>query len=409
MELEFGPEYDEFRAEVRNFCNTLGKKTQHGSIRLGEYRPTQEMVEWQATLIEHGYAARTIPKEYGGFGAKPDIVKSLIISEEFVRSGTRGGIQNQGISMLVPTLLEVGTEEQKKKYIRATIYGDIVWCQGYSEPGSGSDLASLKTKGVVDGDNFVVNGQKVWTSSAQFSDMCFILVRTEPDAAKHHGISYLLMDMEDPGIEIRPLVTMTGEAFFNEMFLNDVKIPVDSIVGKRGEGWRIANVTLKYERGMIANPGASASGIRGVADMMHEETLSGVRAIDLPVYRDRLLKLQARSLANKYHGLRLLSNDINKESTGVEGLIVKLSATYLSYDIYSLAVDVMGEFGTLYDGSVYQRKKDWMRQYISSFMGIIGGGTAQIQKNVISERGLGLPREPLVKLDKSGWELLRKK
>jgi len=408
MELNFGSEYDDFRAEVRDFCNTKGKQTQRSSMRLGEHRPTQEVLDWQATLIDHGYAARTIPKQYGGYGAEPDIVKSLIISEEFVRSGTRGGIQNQGISMLVPTLLEVGTEAQRQKYIRATIFGDIVWCQGYSEPGSGSDLASLKTKAVVDGENFIVNGQKVWTSSAQFSDMCFILVRTEPDAAKHHGISYLLMSMDDPGIEVRPLVTMTGEAFFNELFLSDVKVPVENIVGERGEGWHVANVTLKYERGMIANPGASASGIRGLAELMEEETISGVRAIDLPVYRDRLLKLQGRSLANKYHGLRLLSNSINQESTGVEGLIVKLSATYLSYDIHSLALDVLGEFGTLYDGSAYQRHKDWMRQYISTFMGIIGGGTAQIQKNVISERGLGLPREPLVKLDKNGWELLRK-
>ncbi|MBV1907462.1 MAG: acyl-CoA dehydrogenase family protein [Pseudomonadales bacterium] len=408
MELTYGPEYDDFRAEVRNFCAVEGKRNKFGAMKMGEARPNQLAVDWQGKLIEAGYTARTIPKEYGGFGAKPDIIKSLIISEEFVKTGTRGGIQNQGISMLVPTLIEVGTEEQRQKYIKPTINGEMIWAQGYSEPGSGSDLASLKTKAVVDGDMFVINGQKIWTSSAQFADMCFILVRTEPDEAKHHGISYLLMSMDDPGIDVRPLVTMTGEAFFNEMFLTDVKTPVTSIVGKRGEGWRIANVTLKYERGMIGGSGGSSTGIRGLADMMHTETLSGVRAIDLPVYRDRLLKLQGRALANKYHGLRLLSNDINKTGTAVEGLIIKLSATYLAHDIYALAVDVMGEFGTLYDDSIYKRQKDWMKQYIGSFMGIIGGGTSQIQKNVISERGLGLPREPLVKYDQNGWDLLKK-
>ncbi|MBV1876912.1 MAG: acyl-CoA dehydrogenase family protein [Pseudomonadales bacterium] len=408
MELNYGPEYDDFRAEVRHFCETEGKKTKSGALRMGENRPSQAAIDWQGQLIEAGYTARTIPKEYGGYGGTADIVKSLIIQEEFVASGTRSGIQNQGISMLVPTLLEVGTEEQKLKYIKPTINGEMIWAQGYSEPGSGSDLASLKTKGVVEGDNFVINGQKIWTSSAQYADMCFILVRTEPEAPKHHGISYLLMDMKTTGIDIKPLVTMTGDAFFNEMFISDVKVPVTSIVGQRGEGWRVANVTLKYERGMIGNPGMSAMGIRGVADLMEEETISGIRAMDMPVYRDRLLKLQGRSLANKYHGLRLLSNEINKEGMGVEGLIVKLSATYLSHEIYSLAVDVMGEFGTLYDGSAYQRQKDWMRQYLGSFMGIIGGGTSQIQKNVISERGLGLPREPLVKLDQNGWELIKK-
>ena len=399
MELNYGPEYDEFRAEVRHFCETEGKKTQSGAMRMGEHRPSAEAVDWQGKLIEAGYTARTIPKEYGGFGGEPDIVKSLIIQEEFVATSTRAGIQNQGISMLVPTLLEVGTEEQKLKYIKPTINGEMIWAQGYSE---------LKTKAVVDGNNFVINGQKIWTSSAQFADMCFILVRTEPEAPKHHGISYLLMPMDSEGLDVKPLVTMTGEAFFNEMFLTDVTIPITNIVGQRGEGWRVANTTLKYERGMLGNPGMSATGIRGVADLMRDETISGVRAIDMPIYRDRLLKLQGRSLANKYHGLRLLSNEINKEGFGVEALIVKLSATYLAHEIYSLAVDVMGEFGTLYDGSIYQRRKDWMRQYLGSFMGIIGGGTSQIQKNVISERGLGLPREPLVRLDQNGWDFLKK-
>ena len=194
-------------------------------------RPSPARREWQAKLIEHGYAARTIPKAYGGFGAEPDIIQSRIIAEEFIRAGLPPGMANQGISMLVPTLLEVGTEEQRQEYIKPTILGEMIWCQGYSEPGAGSDLASLRTKAEVEGDDWVINGQKIWTSSAHVADMCFILVRTEPEAPKHRGISYLLMPMDLDGIDIRPLVTMTGDATFNEVFLSDVRIPVQNIVG----------------------------------------------------------------------------------------------------------------------------------------------------------------------------------
>ncbi len=171
---------------------------------------------WQKLLIEHGYAARTIPKEYGGFGAAPDILKSRIIGEAFTGAGIPPGLQNQGISMLVPTLLELGTEDQKRQWIGPTIRGEVVRCQGYSEPGSGSDLASLQTRATEDGDDFVINGQKIWTSTAREADMIFCLVRTEPDKPKHDGISYLIFPMSTPGIEVRPLVTMTGRAEFNE-------------------------------------------------------------------------------------------------------------------------------------------------------------------------------------------------
>src|SRR3989344_7063554 len=208
MDLTYSPEHQAFRQEVLDFLDAHRDAAPKG--RGGAQRPSPEAVAWQKLLIEHGYAARTIPKDYGGFGAAPDILKSRIIGEAFTYAGVPPGLQNQGISMLVPTLLELGTEDQKRQWIGPTIRGEVIWCQGYSEPGSGSDLASLQTRAIEDGDDFVINGQKIWTSTARQADMIFCLVRTEPDKAKHDGISYLIFSMETPGIEVRPLVTMTG-------------------------------------------------------------------------------------------------------------------------------------------------------------------------------------------------------
>ena len=213
MDLDYGPQYDAFREEVRQFLQTHGHRAPDGQGRAA--RPSPEAVEWQQLLILHGYTARTIPKEYGGYGAEPDILKSRIIAEEFSRAGIPAGLANQGISMLVPTLLELGTEAQKRQWIEPTLNGEIVWCQGYSEPGAGSDLAALKTSARVENGDFVINGQKIWTSTAKQADMIFCLVRTEPDAPKHGGISYLIFSMDTPGIEVRPLKTMTGHAEFN--------------------------------------------------------------------------------------------------------------------------------------------------------------------------------------------------
>ena len=405
MDLSYGVEYDDFRNEVRQFCqNNKFVDPSTGMPGVTE-RPSKERLSWQVNLIEHGYAARTIPKEYGGYGAEPDIIKSRIIQEEFIQAGLSPGMANQGISMLVPTLLEVGTEEQKKRYIEPTIKGEMIWCQGYSEPGSGSDLASLRTSAVVDGDDFVINGQKIWTSSAHVADMCFILVRTEPEAPKHRGISYLLMPMNAEGIDVRPLVTITGDATFNEVFLDDVRVPVTNMVGARGQGWQVANVTLKYERGMLGNAGQGASAIKNLEDLLLTKGHDGRRPMGNAVIRDRFVELQARGLANKYHSMRLLSKTINKEPLGVEDLIVKYSATELAHDIFCLGVDAQEELGTLMGDSPYRAEKDWQKSFLGSFTGIIGGGSANIQKNIISEKGLGMPREPLVAMTNDGWSL----
>jgi alkylation response protein AidB-like acyl-CoA dehydrogenase len=304
----------------------------------------------------------------------------------------------QGIDMLVPTLLELGTEEQKKQYIKPTLHGEIIWCQGYSEPNAGSDLASLQTKGELVNGNWVINGQKIWTSTAQYSQMMFCLVRTEPDAQKHAGISYLLIPMDTPGIEIRPLVDMTLKPGFNEVFFTDVTIPEENIIGKRGEGWAVANATLGHERGSLTDPNATFNRVNFLIDRMKEEQLDGVRLIDIPVYRDRLMSIQAKVMAFQSNSLRVLSSKLNKgQDTKIAGMIQKLVGTELRHELEGFAIDIMGEIGTLYEDSPYLRDNgSWQFLYMYYLGLIIGGGTSQIQKNIISERGLGMPREPKV-------------
>jgi alkylation response protein AidB-like acyl-CoA dehydrogenase len=391
MDLSYSPEYEAFRAEIRAFAEKHGAQAPRG----GMAATMAGAREWQKLLIAHGYAARTIPKEYGGYGAEPDVLKSRIIAEEFIALGLPMGMSGQGISMLVPTLLELGNEEQKKKFIGPTLRGEIIWCQGYSEPGAGSDLASLSTRAVEDGDDFVINGQKIWTSTAAQADMIFCLVRTEADKPKHEGISYLLFSMKTPGIEVRPLVTMTGRAEFNEVFFTDVRVPKKDIVGQRGQGWYVANATLRHERGMLGDPNQAGTRLRALIELMQSEDVDGRRLMDNPVMRDRLLKLQARVHAMEYHGLRLLTASLKGEDPGVARLIVKLMGCELNHQLAGFAIDALGELGMLYSGSPHLRNGgNWQSSYMFDLGLIIGGGTAQIQKNIISERGLGMPREP---------------
>ena len=392
MELEFEGRYDQFRKEVQDF---LSKHKPPKNFGLSEGENTSRS-DWLTLQIEHGYWARTIPKEYGGFGAEPDLVETVIMDEEFNKAGVARGMMAQGPAMLVPTLLSHGTHEQRERWVGPTMRGEVIWCQGYSEPGSGSDLASLQTRAVEDGDDFLISGQKIWTSTADKAQMCFILVRTEPDAKKHDGISYILLPMDTPGIEVQPLRTMTGdlgENSFNQVFFTDVRVPKANVVGKRGEGWKIANTTLKHERSSL-NANAEGTWMR-LAKLMKSETVNGVSLMQSPIYRDRLLRLQARALSMKHHGMRMLTCNLKGESPGVAGLIVKLQNCQLNFDMAALAIDVMGELGALYDHTKYERERGYWQAHSMFSLGlIIGGGTAQIQKNIIAERGLGLPREP---------------
>jgi len=388
MDLTYGPDYEAFRREVRDFLDRHQGAAPRAGVALTE--GATGVREWQKVLVEHGYAGRTVPREYGGFGARPDLLHNIVIDEEFRRAKVFRGMSNQGISMFVPTLLQYGTEEQKQRYIGPTIRGELIWCQGYSEPGSGSDLASIRTSAVLDGDEFVVNGQKIWTSTAREAQMMFALVRTEPDAKKHEGISYLLIDMKTPGISVRPLVMMTGQAGFNEVFFDNVRVPRTNLIGRRGQGWEVGKATLIHERNML-----------GAADLTENSYLACVEVLrefgvlDHGVYRDRLMKLAARTFAMKFHSMRLLTDRLKKRPPSAASLILKLNGCQLNHDIAALAIDAMQETGTLKRGSRHARAGGaWQTGYMFQLGLIIGGGTAQIQKNIIGEIGLGLPREP---------------
>ena len=390
MDLSYGPEYESFRGDVRQFIE------QHrDQAPRGEGMRSDKALAWQKLLIANGYAARTIPKQYGGHGAAPDILKSRIIAEEFASAQVSQGMGGQGISMLVPTLLEVGTEAQKREFVAPTLHGEMIWCQGYSEPGAGSDLASLRTSAVLDGDEWVVNGQKIWTSTAHLADWIFCLVRTEPDAPKHKGISFLLFRMDTPGIEVRPLVDMTGNANFNEVFFTDVRVPKHQIVGQRGDGWMVANAILGHERDSLGSPDATLGRLNALIALMQTETLAGQTLMDHPVYRDRLMQLQGRMMALRFNDLRILSAKLNKADASLARMIVKLEGTELRHALEGLAIDIMGELGLAYGNNPMKRDNgSWQHQYMFFLGLIIGGGTSQIQKNIISERGLGMPKEP---------------
>lgn len=390
MDLSYGNEYEAFRDETRRFIDA----NRHLAPTAG-LADREKLRAWQELLISNGYAARSIPKEYGGYGADLDILKSRIIAEEFARAQVSPGLGGQGIAYLVPCLLEMGSEEQKRQFLPPTLRGEMIWCEGYSEPNAGSDLASLTTRAELVGDEWIVNGQKIWTSTANVADWIFCLVRTEPDAPKHQGISFLLFSMKTPGIEVRPLKQMTGESDFNEVFFTDVRVPKDQIVGERGQGWRVANNVLQHERVDLGDPNATLTRLNALFDLMKSETVEGQPIIENPVYRDRLMQIQGRVMALRANDLRLLSARLHNKDASLAGMIVKLQGCELRHQLEGLAIDALGEIGVLYEDSPYLRAGgSWQRQFMYYLGLIIGGGTAQIQKNIISDtRPTALHRE----------------
>lgn len=403
MDLSLDQRYLDFRAEIKRFIADHKNDAPPAISIRDRGAPPPYVMAWQKELIANGYAARNIPAQYGGFGAPVDILENMIIGEEFNAANVSAGLAGIGIMMLVPTLLEAGTDEQKARYVPNAITGEEWWCQGYSEPGSGSDLASLRTKGELDGNEWVINGQKIWTSGAHFSDMMFCLVRTEPDAPKHRGISYLLVPVNSPGITVSPLKTMTGRSEFNQVFFDNVRIPATNIVGKRGEGWKVANVTLKHERGGLGDPNKSIIRFEGLLKLMKRESVDGARAIDDPLLADRLMQLEAKVMALKFNNMRVLTADLEGRDPGLARLVTKYYGTTLNHELDALAIDAMGELGVLYEDGEYLRDDGaWQAWYMHDLGLIIGGGSTNIQRNIIAERGLDLPREPKAVIPPAG-------
>ena len=397
MDLSFGPEYDEFRADVREFLR--GWPLQGEEAQLPR---TQQEARFRARAVERGFAYRHFPKKYGGSGQSLDVFKDSILEEEFAAVGAPRDLRNQGAGYFVPTLLECGSEEQCRRFVPKTLSGEYLWCQGYSEPGSGSDLASLRSSARLDGDEWVISGHKIWTSDAREAHYMFGLFRTEPDAPKHEGISYLLLDVRQPGIEIRPLRQMTGSSHFNEVFFDEARTPADWIVGKRGQGWLVSRATLKHERNLSGNAGFLRSGFEGVLRLARRTTRNGRPALEDPVIRQRLAEVEGYVRCQETSNMRQLSAVAHgeEEQVALPMLVNKLYSTETRDKIVRIAYDLLGSEGLrapsdadLQNYAGAETPGGWVDQYLFALGGMIAAGSSNIQRNVIGERGLGLPRD----------------
>lgn len=396
MDLSYGSAMEDYRREVEDFLSKTWppKKPDASGSREAETQQFRELA------IKEGYLCRNIPKQYGGSEQPADALRGQVIREAF--NAAKAPMEPRGIGtmMLVPTLLDRGEEWQKEKFVGPTIRGEITWCQGYSEPGSGSDLASLMTKGEIDGDDWVINGQKIWTSGAQRADYMFCLVRTEPEAKKHAGISYLLIDMKTSGIDVRPLRQMTGSSEFSEVFFDDVRTPKDWIVGKRGEGWLVSRTTLKHERNSIGGAAQTVSLFDSLVRLAKDRKIDGRSAIEDPAVRRELVEIEGYIRSHQYSGFLQMTKGLKGQNAGVIQLMNKLISTNIGHKVTRLAIELLGNDGLLapHDrglGLTTQGTSTagWINQSMASLGIAIAGGTANIQRNVIAERGLGLPRD----------------
>ena len=340
--------------------------------------------EWQRTLFDGGWAGIAWPKEYGGLGGSP--AQARTFAREQARYDVEAGAFAVGIGMVGPTLIAHGTEEQKERYLPALLRGDEVWCQLFSEPGAGSDLAGLRTRAERDGDEWVVNGQKVWSSGAHHSELAILLARTDADAPKHQGITYFVLDMRSPGIDVRPLRQINGVAHFNEVFLTDVRIPHENVVGQVNGGWAVAQTTLGAERVLIGSGGAVA--FRDLARLARQQGRTGDA-----VLRQRLADAYIRFEIVKYLGQRAQAARRNGAAVGAEASVLKLAVSQNIALNGDLALALEGATGMLlHEDAPYGGF--WQQQFLNQWGTRIGGGTEQVQRNVIGERVLGLPPEP---------------
>jgi alkylation response protein AidB-like acyl-CoA dehydrogenase len=378
-----------FRREVADFL------ARRWSAEPGRSR--EGVASFRREAVEAGYLYRSIPRRFGCSEPPVDPLKAQIIREEFARARAPMEVEGNGVNMLVPTLLERGTDAQKERFIRPTVEGDFVWAQGYSEAEAGSDLASLKTSARLEGDEWVINGRKIWTSHVTSAHYMFALVRTEPDKPKHEGISYLLLNLKQPGITIRPFRQITGESRFGEVLFEDARTPADWIVGGRGDGWQVSRTTLKHERASIGAARKTEELLGKLIDLALKPDASGRRAIEDSAIRQRIATLQGWVLAQKYSGYRQLSLSAEGRTEPMLALTGKLLGTEIGHMVALLAQDLIGPSALILpaqpDGGVRRGDEKWLDQIMGSLGVSIAGGTSNIQRNIIAERGLGLPRE----------------
>ena len=399
MNLQLGEKYEKLRAEVHAFC-AESWPLRGAEARLGE---REQAIVWRKRALAAGFLHRTVPQACGGAGAEPDVMAETVIRRELDRMGVPHRSIVQGTHMLVPTLLECGSEEQRREYIRPTLTGELTWCQGYSEPGAGSDLASLRSRAELNGDEWVLTGQKIWTSNADEADMMFGLFRTEPEASKHAGISYLLIPMRTPGIEVRPLTMMQGGQDFCEVFFDGARIPAKNIVGRRGEGWKVSRSTLKHERMLIGDTHGARVSFDALVALARQVQRDGRPALEDPAVRQRLAEVAGYLATHEWAVARMLTAIQQNRDLEVmsELLMTKLFGTNLQQMIGKLALDLIPEagLGEPTRGEVAMgirpfTRGRWVALYMFSLATAIAGGTSNVQRNIIGERVLGLPRDP---------------
>jgi alkylation response protein AidB-like acyl-CoA dehydrogenase len=392
MDFNYSSEDEAFRQEFRIW---LDQNLQFAVPALGPLADEEE-VSWEATLQWHrklyegGWLGITWPREYGGRGGT--FLQETICDQELERAGTGVPFTGPGIWLLGPTLIHWGNAAQKERHLRKVLSGEELWCQGYSEPNAGSDLAALQTRAVQDGDHFVVNGSKIWTSLAHHAHWMFLLARTDSAAPKHKGISYLLVDMKSPGITISPLIQMTGARHFNQVFLEDVRVPVENIVGERNQGWQVALTTLAFERSS-GQERIMMNRVRELAQLARSLTRDGRSLAEDAQVRQKIGEFAADAAAIRYTGFRQLTRQLKGLPPGPEGSAIKLSASELGLRMASFALELLGPFGQVERGDPLAADHGlWTRRMLEARGPMIYSGANEIQRNILGERVLGLPK-----------------
>ena len=394
MNIDFSPEDIAFRQEVRSFIEENYPECLKGSNQIELNR--EDFLSWHRILADKGWVAPNWPQEYGGPGWS--VTQRYIFDEECARANTLV-ILPFGIHMLAPVLMHFGNDEQKAHYLPRILSGEDWWCQGYSEPGSGSDLASLKTKAERDGDHYVVNGHKIWTTLAQHADWMFCLVRTSNEDKPQKGISFLLIDMKTPGIEVRPIITIDGSHEVNEVFLTDVRVPVENLVGEEGNGWGIAKFLLGNERTGIAGVARSKNAMKRLKEISCAELIDGEPLIDDADFRRKISELEVELMALEYTELRTLAAQTQGQGPGPESSILKIKGTEIQQRVTELTMEAVGSYslpkiarmtGANYTlvGPDYSRGTS--QDYFNTRKTAIYGGTNEVQRNIIAKFVLGL-------------------